>query len=237
MQRYNNQLSLADPTLISSLSNDSKTTEITNFLLNKITHANFPCIGAKQAITAGDYQLGIYDDLGTVESAEKLAKDLTEYIDVVKKSGSSFMTMIAVFNQERLSESIFETLLWRQLYFLKRYDPDRSKSVAGISDDPNDENYCYTFNNEGFYVVGMHANASRDARMFPYPAMAFNLHSQFEELREGGNYDRMKEIIRKRDKQLQGSINPMLSDFGNGLEAPQYSGRQVDETWRCPFNI
>jgi hypothetical protein len=27
----------------------------------------------------------------------------------------------------------------------------------------------------------------------------------------------------------------MLKDHGQGLEAPQYSGREVDESWKCPF--
>ena len=35
--------------------------------------------------------------------------------------------------------------------------------------------------------------------------------------------------------QLQGSINPMLSDFGEATEARQYSGRAVEDDWRAPF--
>ena len=27
----------------------------------------------------------------------------------------------------------------------------------------------------------------------------------------------------------------MLTDFGERSEAPQYSGRKVDASWRCPF--
>ncbi|MBA3796937.1 MAG: YqcI/YcgG family protein, partial [Chloroflexi bacterium] len=39
----------------------------------------------------------------------------------------------------------------------------------------------------------------------------------------------------QREVALQGSINPMLSDFGTRSEARQYAGREVDEEWRCPF--
>jgi len=81
----------------------------------------------------------------------------------------------------------------------------------------------------------MHANSSRDARRFPWPALIFNPHEQFERLRADGKWKRMQETIRKRDETLQGSINPMLTDFGVRSEARQYSGRQVDETWRAPF--
>jgi hypothetical protein len=34
---------------------------------------------------------------------------------------------------------------------------------------------------------------------------------------------------------LQGSINPNLSDFGVHSEARQYSGRAVEDAWKCPF--
>jgi FPC/CPF motif-containing protein YcgG len=45
----------------------------------------------------------------------------------------------------------------------------------------------------------------------------------------------MQETIRARDLELQGSINPMLSDFGVDSEARQYSGRAVEENWQAPF--
>jgi FPC/CPF motif-containing protein YcgG len=35
---------------------------------------------------------------------------------------------------------------------------------------------------------------------------------------------------------FQGSINPMLKNFGEGSEASQYSGRAVSDTWACPFH-
>jgi len=35
---------------------------------------------------------------------------------------------------------------------------------------------------------------------------------------------------------VQGSLNPNLADFGERSEARQYSGREVEEHWRCPFH-
>ncbi|MEM5583593.1 YqcI/YcgG family protein [Roseibium sp. AS2] len=29
----------------------------------------------------------------------------------------------------------------------------------------------------------------------------------------------------------------MLSDYGDGSEARQYSGRQVGNDWKCPFEM
>ena len=74
---------------------------------------------------------------------------------------------------------------------------------------------------------GCTPRASRDARRTPTPTLVFNLHEQFEALRASGRFPRMRDKIRERDDQLQGSINPMVADHGETSEARQYSGRQV----------
>ena len=81
----------------------------------------------------------------------------------------------------------------------------------------------------------MHPNSSRKARKSPKPTLVFNLHSQFEKLREMGVYDQVRDRIRNRDLQKNGSINPMMMDFGKRSEAAQYSGREVNNNWECPF--
>ena len=63
--------------------------------------------------------------------------------------------------------------------------------------------------------------------------MLFNLHDQFERLRADGLYEKLRATILERDEALQGSINPMLSRHGELSEARQYSGRAVEEDWRC----
>ena len=46
---------------------------------------------------------------------------------------------------------------------------------------------------------------------------------------------RMRDTIRRRDVELQGSINPMLADHGQISEGRQYSGRAVGPAWCAPF--
>jgi FPC/CPF motif-containing protein YcgG len=81
----------------------------------------------------------------------------------------------------------------------------------------------------------MHPESSRIARKFRWPTLVFNPHEQFEQLRVDGKWKRLQHTIRERDLQLQGSINPMLSDFGEATEARQYAGRAVAANWRAPF--
>ena len=104
-----------------------------------------------------------------------------------------------------------------------------------MSADPADPHFSFSFAGEALYVIGMHANSSREARRFPWPALVFNPHEQFERLRADGKWTRMQASIRSRDVALQGTINPMLSDFGQQSEARQYSGRAVEDKWKAPF--
>ena len=65
----------------------------------------------------------------------------------------------------------------------------------------------------------------------------FNPHEQFELLREEGRFDRMREAIRRRDEDLQGTINPMVADHGDATEALQYSGRAHGPDWEPPLEV
>jgi len=104
-----------------------------------------------------------------------------------------------------------------------------------VSPDPEDANFAVSFAGQAFFIVGLHPGATRPARRFAYPTIIFNLHAQFVELRKQGRYERMREQIIKRDIDLAGTVNPMLTAHGERSAARQYSGRAVSETWACPF--
>lgn len=123
--------------------------------------------------------------------------------------------------------------MWDQLKFL--HEADDQPWDRHVSSDPQDDRFSFSLAGRAFYVVGLHPNSSRTARQAPFTALAFNLHWQFEKLREMGAYQRVRDTIRRRDVKLQGSINPMLEDFGSSSEARQYSGRRAGADWKCPF--
>lgn len=202
--------------------------------LSKIDTLEYPCVGAKAAFNTGQYRFGVYGKMGDAQSTADLANDLKLYIEDSLGQNCNYMSMIAVFTDEPASELDFENKLWLQLQKLHKTDKDSTWDPA-VSSDPEDPNFSFSFNGYAFFVVGMHALASRKARRLGYTAMAFNLHKQFEALRESGVYEKMKTVIRAREQNYDGGINPMLKDHGQGLEAPQYSGREVDNSWKCPF--
>ena len=131
------------------------------------------------------------------------------------------------------TELEFENLLWNQLQ--KIHNLDSLAWDKTVSNDPNNNSFSFSILGNAFYIVGMHPNSSRGARRSPKPTLVFNLHWQFERLREMGVYERIRDTIRERDSQKNGSVNPILMDFGKKSEAAQYSGRKVNKDWECPF--
>lgn len=194
-----------------------------------------PCVMAQTVFKMDMVEYHEYVDFGTKSSVESILRDLEDYIENYDFDSNDFFTFIAAFPQDTkdLSEEEFENKLWLQLQNL--HEADNSDWDHRVSADPEDKNFSFSLKGRAFYVVGLHANSSRKARQSLYPTLVFNLHWQFEKLRDMKTYDRVKKRIRKRDKKLQGHINPVLEDFGDNSEAKQYSGRQIEEDWKCPF--
>lgn len=201
-----------------------------------ITAEDFPCVGARAAFNSGSYALAAYTELASSESTQELARDLREFTASALLKMSEYATFVAVFQSpEAATEAEFEELLWRQLQRLNEIDARDFPWDSSVRSDPADPQFSFSFGAQALYVIGLHPNSSRLARRFRWPALIFNPHEQFERLRADGKWKRMQQTIRQRDVQLQGSINPMLSDFGESSEARQYSGRVVEENWRAPF--
>ncbi|WP_066225181.1 guanitoxin biosynthesis heme-dependent pre-guanitoxin N-hydroxylase GntA [Formosa haliotis] len=205
--------------------------EFKDFILNK----KHPCIMAKTVFSMEKYHLKTYESMTAKESATTVLKDLEAYINQYDFESNEFESFIAVFPKDTFNTEIaFEKTLWSFLQQL--HDLDDNDWDPVVSEDPNNANFSFSLKGKAFYIVGLHHNSSRLARQSPYPTIVFNLHWQFEKLREMGTYKRIKKRIRKRDKKLQGTINPVLKDFGNDTETKQYSGRQVEQNWTCPFH-
>jgi FPC/CPF motif-containing protein YcgG len=224
---------------------------------NFVLDPEFPCLGAKAAFNSEAQTVRVFDELGSAEATAELASGLREFTAMVGQrsaedpDGSTapsptdhatgsrageYATFIAIFQRPRETiELEFERLLWKQLRLLHASDPARPNWANNVSPDPSDPHFSFSFGGQALYVIGMHSQSSRAARRFPWPALIFNPHEQFERLRADGKWKHMQETIRHRDLHLQGSINPMLSDFGERSEARQYSGRAVEEDWQAPF--
>lgn len=199
-----------------------------------ILEEDHPCIMAQTVFSQENVIVRDYKELGFPGTATKLLKDLKDYIKNYDFEGNDFQSFVAIFSESEIEhEDEFELVLWKQLSDLS--DIDNSVWDARVSNDPENDNFSFSIAGHAFYVVGMHPESSRKARRSPYPSIAFNLHVQFEKLREMGAYHKVRDKIRERDINLQGSVNPMLEDFGKSSEAKQYSGKETGKNWVCPF--
>jgi FPC/CPF motif-containing protein YcgG len=162
---------------------------------------------------------------------------LYEFCNEFREVGSHFVTFIAGFGAPRIeSELHLEGLLWQQLQRMHEIDRRHFCWDPKVADDPDDPQFSFSIGGRGFFIVGLHPQASRRARTLPTPMLVFNLHEQFDRLRERGKFETIKQMIRARDIAYHGSINPVLTDFGQKSEARQYSGRAVPDDWACPFH-
>lgn len=212
------------------------TNAVDTALVDLVLGDGFPCVAARSAFNRGDYRFGVHGTMGNAASAEAVCGDLYAFARGFSGSDDRFRTFIAVFEaQPVLDEMHFETLLWRHLQAMHAVDAERFGWAAGTSSDPDDDRFAFSIGGRAWFVVGMHPKASRRARRAPWPMLVFNSQAQFERLREKGRFESMRRAIRARDLAYQGSINPMLSDFGSRPESRQYAGRHVPEDWKCPF--
>jgi len=210
---------------------DTTEDSIREFILD-----DHPCVMAQSLVADENLTIRDYKNLNNVQTPSAILEDLKIYLGSIDDEDRKFQTFIATFENDAFDNELdFEKALWKLLSELNEIDP--KPWDPNTSADPSSSKFSFSLLGHSFYIVGMHPNSSRKARSAPFPMIVFNLHSQFELLREVGRYTRVRDIIRRRDKAFQGSINPMLEDFGTSSEARQYSGREVDKNWKCPYNF
>jgi FPC/CPF motif-containing protein YcgG len=202
-----------------------------------IAARDFPCVGAKSALANGALKIVSARDLTSAWNDLEIHRELLEWAREYRRDPGGLRSLAVLFDgPSDLDETGFEEALWERLQSLA--DKDAWKGLpydSRVCPDPDNAHFSLSFGGEGFFVIGLHPHASRLARRFDRPALIFNLHDQFERLREEGRYERMRKRILERDEEFAGSINPMLNRYGEMSEAAQYSGREVDEGWNCPF--
>lgn len=211
----------------------ASTDEFGELLSERILGPEYPCLGARSVFKRERATVVLHDDLEAPETARTLLEQLREYAATVDPE-EGFVSFVAGFRgPEVRDEKHFEEMLWGLLQRL--HDVDEQPWAPEVSADPNDPHFAFSVAGTPFFIVGLHPKASREARRMPLPVLVFNLHEQFESLREEGGFERMRDTIRRRDEELQGSINPMVSDHGETSEARQYSGRKLEKAWEAPF--
>lgn len=220
------------------LKNSNKNNPYIQEFENFLSEESFPCVAARAAMNKKHIKYFVAGHMACPKDDNDILNFLYDFVDEYRETKTQFHSAVVIFKDPvNLSEEMFDKLLWMRLQFLANIDSKLYNYDKRVDVNPASPNFSYSLKEEAFFVIGLNPASSRMARKFKYPAMVFNPHSQFEELRALNRYEKMKNIVRKRDVELSGSINPMLEDFGKSSEVYQYSGMRYDNSWKCPLNI
>jgi FPC/CPF motif-containing protein YcgG len=209
-----------------------------NALEEFIRDPSFPCVGAKSALGKGQLTTYVARSIDSAWNDVEIQDQLMRFAWRYQENPTLFTSFAVIFGgPDDLDEAGFEQHMWDRIQSLTEKDSWRGQTPdPRVSADPDDPHFSLSFGGEAFFVVGLPPQASRPARRFSYPTMIFNLHDQFQALREQNRYEKLRGAILERDLELAGSINPMLARHGIVSEARQYSGRKVGAGWSCPYH-
>ena len=199
---------------------------------------SFPCVGAKAALSKRQMTYVVARDIRTAWDDFDIHTAIRGIVNLYRENPAPFRSLAVIFDTDTaLDELDFEQHLWARWQSLSDKD-DRlgQKCDDRVAHDPGHPEFSVSFGGEAFFIIGLHPQASRPARRFVRPTMIFNLHDQFEKLREEGQYEKLRATILDRDVKIAGDMNPMLAQHGEVSAARQYSGRAVDAEWKCPYS-
>lgn len=205
-----------------------------HFVLNE----TYPCVAARAAMSRQQIACLVADHMACGHQDEHILGFLYDFVTSFRTSTADFHSAAIIFEgPEDVDARSFEKLLWTRLQKLSALDAKKFSYDQRVNPDPSSPDFSFSIGEEAFFIIGMHPASSRPARRFKYPTIVFNPHVQFDEMRKANRYEKLKKIVRRRDIAYSGSVNPMLTDFGERSEVYQYSGNKYDGDWTCPLHI
>ena len=211
-------------------------TGIINEYLEYIDHDNFPCIAAKAALAKSQISCLVVGHMACPADDSYILNFLYDFVDRFRNSEKLYHSATVIFEQPiTLNEAEFDRFMWMRLQALSDLDSVNYKYDLRVDSNPKSADFSFSLKEEAFFIIGLHPGSSRLTRKFKYPALTFNPHIQFERLRQMQKFEKMQQVVRKRDMKVSGSINPMLTNYGEASEVYQYSGINYDLSWECPY--
>ena len=137
-----------------------------------VTHADFPCLGAKSVFRRDDVAHVVLDDMTDPGVPGQLLERLEAFARSIEGE-SGFHSFIATFRGPlSTDEAGFEASLFGLLQRL--HDADDETWADGVGSDPNDPHFAFSAGGTAYFIVGLHPAASRVARRAPLPTLVFN---------------------------------------------------------------
>lgn len=196
----------------------------------------FPCIAAQAAVSRGQVRCLVAQNMESPREDQRTLEFLYAFVDDYRKADTPYHSAAVIFQKPLIQDEwMFDRLLWTRLNALAELDRLTYRHDPRVDEDPESSRFSFSLKEEAFFIIGLHPASRRKARVFPYATLVFNPHQEFERLRKANRYETMKRTVRKRDVNYSGSVNPMLTDFGEKPETRQYSGIHYKSDWKCPL--
>lgn len=203
-----------------------------------INDESYPCVAARAALSRNNIACLVVGHMGCPKDDVNILRFLYDFVNRFRNAPTPLLSAAIIFKSPATTtEETFEALLWQRLQSLSLLDAENYSYDKRVNPDPSTPDFSFSLAEEAFFIIGLHPASSRRSRQFSYPALIFNPHAQFEEMRKTNRYEKMKNIVRQRDTVYSGSTNPMLADFGETSEVYQYSGKKYEREWTCPLVI
>lgn len=202
-----------------------------------VAQQGYPCAGAKTALNRDQIHARKFSLLSDSRENLEILHHLYTFIHGFNIEEHMYSSFVCVFDGPYgHTERQYEKLLWEKLQQLHDVDSRLHSWDSAVSNNPHDPNFSFSLGGEAFFIICLNPASRRKSRRFEFPAIVFNLHKQFEKLRDEGKFSKLQNHIRECESVFNGSDNPMLEAHGEGSEAKQYSGRLIEEDWQCPFH-
>ena len=170
-------------------------------------------------------------------STKEVLQDVYQFIaENINNKTIPYKTFVASFKLPiAVDEDNFEKILWQQLQMLHNLDSKNYDWDQKVSNDVYSNEFSFSLGEHSFFIAGLCPGNRNISRRFILPTLVFNLHEQFDYLRENNKFAPMRNAIRKRNSLLQPDLLSHADDFGNSPESKQYSGKFHTGEWICPF--
>ncbi|NQV91781.1 YqcI/YcgG family protein [Candidatus Woesearchaeota archaeon] len=192
----------------------------------------FVCIMGKMAVGNGNYQFKKNGNMTHFQTAAMLCEALYVFIEErgiaqfsnENLSKNNYISFVAEFSNQNFScEGEAAYSLHTLLYNMHQYDKNKGhRWFEGVSANPKSQDFSYCIGGEAFFIPFFHNQSAYGQRRYNHPLLVFNSHRMFQILRENGTFTKIRNKIRKKGIQEYAEVPKLLSDFGQGLEFPQY---------------
>lgn len=206
------------------------------FLKDFVLNRDFPCVMAKAVASIGHVKNVEITSFRDPRALEKVLSEVYQFVDDFRSSPNRLSSFVVSALPESHTIFVeFERDFWDFLKNLQLMDQKLHPHDPRVGKDPRAQDFSYSLKSEAFFILALHPKSPRLARRFMKPSIVFNPHQQFEQMRIKGIFTKVRDVIRSRDKKLQGDINTMSTDFGERSEVFQYLGKNYPTNATSPL--